>query len=198
MGRPSVKKQRAAEILEAFGKCVCKYGIEGATLERIAEESGLARPLIRHHMGNREDLIDSLFAKFLLQANEMVVRIAEEVPEDRRVETLLKRLFDDWESDWELVLLAEAFVAYSGSNPEMGLAMGQWVNDFTNAVSKQFRKEFPAAEKKDLDAVATGVVGIFFNVNSLEPLGTIRKLRLFSKQAAARLIGTLAVDPANI
>ena len=60
MGRPSVQKQRKAEVLDAFMTLVARFGVEGATLERIAEESGLKRPLIRHHLGNRDEMVRAL------------------------------------------------------------------------------------------------------------------------------------------
>ena len=38
MPRPSVKAERTEEILDAFERCVARYGVEGSTLERIAEQ----------------------------------------------------------------------------------------------------------------------------------------------------------------
>ena len=38
MGRPSVTEQRRNEILDAFVRCVGRYGLDGATLERLATE----------------------------------------------------------------------------------------------------------------------------------------------------------------
>ena len=47
-------RRRRQEYLDAFEKCVARYGIEGATLAKIAEIAGLARPLVRHNVGNRD------------------------------------------------------------------------------------------------------------------------------------------------
>ena len=55
MARPSVKEERREQILTAYEQCVARYGVEGATLDKVAEEAGLARPLIRHNIGNREE-----------------------------------------------------------------------------------------------------------------------------------------------
>ena len=38
MGRPSLTEVRTVEILDAFERCVARYGLEGSSLERIAED----------------------------------------------------------------------------------------------------------------------------------------------------------------
>ena len=43
MARPSVKDERTEAILAAFERCVARHGVEGATLQRTADEAGLAR-----------------------------------------------------------------------------------------------------------------------------------------------------------
>jgi AcrR family transcriptional regulator len=57
MGRPSLAAQRREQILDAMTRCVGEYGLEGATLERVAEASGFSRGHIRHYLGNREEMI---------------------------------------------------------------------------------------------------------------------------------------------
>ena len=56
-GRPSNQNERYLQVMEAMVRCVARFGLDGATLERIAAEAELSRPLIRHHLGNREDML---------------------------------------------------------------------------------------------------------------------------------------------
>ena len=56
VGRPSNRDDRYEQIMQALIRCVARYGVEGASLAQIAEEAGLKRPLVRHHLGNREDM----------------------------------------------------------------------------------------------------------------------------------------------
>ncbi len=51
-GRPSRTEERRLEILEAFGRCVARSGLEATTLEDVAREAGLQRAMIRHHVGD--------------------------------------------------------------------------------------------------------------------------------------------------
>ncbi|MEV0585321.1 TetR family transcriptional regulator [Nonomuraea sp. NPDC050310] len=50
-----------ALTVATFTRCVARYGLDGATLQRVADEAGTARGHICHHAGNREELRE-LFA----------------------------------------------------------------------------------------------------------------------------------------
>lgn len=56
-GRPTVANDRRHEILSAFIELIAERGIEGATTSAVAERSGIARPAVRHFVGNRNELI---------------------------------------------------------------------------------------------------------------------------------------------
>lgn len=191
MGRPSVQAQRKEEILRAFEICVAKFGVEGATLERIAEEAGLARPLIRHHMGNREEIIDALAERFLARWDETTEALISSLPEPNRAEALVNSLFDARKVNWEQVLVAEALIASSSTRPQLAEQLGKWVQSFVSLVGEQIQMSYPDAKKKSVRVVATGIVGIYFNVDSLEPLGAFKTLRADSKEAAKRLLNSL-------
>ena len=60
MGRPNLTEIRSAEILDAFERCVARYGLEESSLERVADEAGMKRSILRHYVGNREDLVQGL------------------------------------------------------------------------------------------------------------------------------------------
>ena len=60
MGRRSLASTRRPQILRAFEVCVLRYGLEGSSLERIAQEAGVRRSLIRHYFGNRNELTEAL------------------------------------------------------------------------------------------------------------------------------------------
>ena len=80
MPRRSLKEERRSQILDAFEICVARYGVEGATLERVAEEAGLARPLIRHNVGNREDLLDALLERYLESSEHSMRQLLAALP----------------------------------------------------------------------------------------------------------------------
>lgn len=192
MGRPSVQAQRKEEILVAFEKCVAKFGVEGATLERIAEEAGLARPLLRHHVGNREELIEALSGRFLAKWEDYATSLVAGLPDDDPAEALIDHLFTSNKDNWERVLVAEALISSSATRPELGQKLGQWVAGVVRLVAGQIQASYPLAAEESVRVVATGVVGIYFNVDSLEPLGSVETLLADSKKAAQQLVSTLA------
>lgn len=57
VGRPSVAAARRRQILEAAIRCIAAHGMSGATLDRIADEAGMARGHVRHFAGNRDDIL---------------------------------------------------------------------------------------------------------------------------------------------
>src|SRR5512145_1925442 len=59
MGRKSLADVRSEEILSAFERCIIQYGLD-VPLEQIAAETGVKRSIIRHYLGNRDDLIEAL------------------------------------------------------------------------------------------------------------------------------------------
>ena len=191
MPRPSVKAERTEEILDAFERCVARFGIEGSSLERIAEEAGLRRSLLRHHVGNRDDLVAALAARFLLRSQRQVEQLVAALPAARRAEALVEILFDPAHSDAHLVLVAEALIAAVPQHPDLGPKLRAWVEDFVAVVAGELRTARPVASEAACAEVAAGVVGIYVSVDSLAPLGPMSGYRDASKAAALRLLASL-------
>lgn len=191
MPRPSVKTERTEEILDAFERCVARYGVEGATLERIAEEAGLRRSLLRHYIGNRDELIDALTTRFIASSDAQVEALYDALPETKRVTALLDLLFDENYSNNHMALVASALIAAAPSDPALSTQLRDWTHRFIEGLANELQRSFPAAEAAVCFDVAAGLTGIYFNVESLAPLGQMQPLRIASKKAAERLLSTL-------
>ncbi len=191
MARPSLKEQRSKEILDAFERCVARYGVEGATLEKIAEEAGLQRSLLRHNVGNREDLLDALVNKYLSESTKALEVLESTITEETSPKGFVKYLFDESYSDPQAVLVAQALIiaaqSYTGISPRLQL----WVEDFTMSIVNILKILVPKAKTSECRIVATGIVGIYFNVESLTPLGAMKSFRRDSMKSALRLIESL-------
>ena len=194
MGRPSVKAERREQILDAYETCVARFGVEGASLEKIAETAGLARPLIRHNVGNREALLFALVERFLARSNHQVERMINALPEDKPIEAMIDWLFNPNYSDHQFVLVAEALIAASQDDTDLANRMRNWTRDFINKVQDVLATTYPNASPDKLQAVATGITGIYFNADSLTPLGDIHDIRVASKRAASLLVAILEVS----
>ncbi len=192
MGRPSLRSKRRKEILDAFERCIVDFGIEGATLEKLSDYSGLARPLIRHHAGNRDELLDALTERFLARSSAHVTEMASALSGDLAAEDLVDTLFTPYRGDVEQVLLAEALIAASRHDEALSKRMWTWFEEFVEFVADQVRRQYPAADEAAVREVAIGITGIFFNADSLKPLGGSESVAESSRRAARRLLASLA------
>ena len=194
MARPEIKQDRREQILDAFEVCVTRYGIEGATLAKTAETAGLARPLIRHNVGNRDDLVEALVSRYLARSRAAQDELIAGLPRDGRPRVLINRLFDPHFSDTRRVQVASALIAAAADDPALAQKMRDWLDDFVARLEHVIADAYPDASPAQVAAVAAGIIGIYFNVEALNPLGDIRPLVSASKEAALLLIASLEAN----
>ena len=155
MPRPSLKAQRTEEILEAFARCVGKFGLEGSTLERIAEEAGVKRTILRHYVGNRDDLIDALTESIVDFYNRQSADLFALLPARGGSDLLVDYLFSgDGALSIEMMLAAEQLIAAGDRYPTVRRDMAAWVTTFVGQVSDVIARDHPDASEDDLLAVA--------------------------------------------
>lgn len=195
MGRPSVKAERTEEILKAFERCVVRYGVDGATLERLADEAKLQRSLIRHYVGNRDDLLQALLDRFLAHSDQSSQLFFSSLPEEKPAQVMVDSLFDVSHSDSSQAAVGNALIVAANNNSQLRGRLKRWVDDFVTAVFQVLEQAYPGCSKKDCMEVAAGIVGIYFNVASVVHLGDMKGLWQDSKKAAERLLGTLSKKP---
>ena len=191
MARPEIKDTRRAQILDAFEVCVAKYGVEGATLAKTAEQAGLARPLVRHNVGNREELISALVDRFLERSQDKMQTFVVALPANDTARHAVEWLFDPRYADTQLMQVAYALITFSADNAEMAEKMQAWVGDFAERFTRLIADDYPQADPARITAVANGIMGIYFNVESLSVLGGSDTLSEPSKQAAMMLLDAL-------
>jgi len=82
MPRKSLAKERREQLLDAFERCIVKYGLEGTSLEQVAEEAGMTRSIIRHYIGNRDELVNALIERIIQQyTQQLTAQYADLSPE---------------------------------------------------------------------------------------------------------------------
>ena len=77
MGRKSLSEERAKQIINAFATCILKYGLHDSSLERIAEEAGVKRSIIRHYIGNRNEVLKALVDRITCRYIQELVAATE-------------------------------------------------------------------------------------------------------------------------
>ena len=194
MGRPSLTEQRVEEILDAFEICVARYGTEGATLEKVAEQAGLARALIRHNVGNRDELLATMVERFLARMTRESDELFESLPRSNRIETLIDWLFDPKYADTHVTGVFSALFTAAYDRPELAKSLRGWMGKFVKSVESELRRVYPDAPEDRFNPVATGIVSIYFNFDSMAPLGRMPDFRENSSRAALLLSRALETE----
>ena len=192
MPRPDLTTERTAQILDAFERCVARHGLEGTSLEQVADEAGVKRSIIRHYVGNREDLVLAMARRFADRYQDQLNEMRSYAQSSPRVERLLECLFPSTSTDhFSDVVLAEALIAASERDDEIRTIMAKTITDTVNAVRDILTLECPDSPAKAAWTVASGVVGISFNHQSLATLALPPRHRSAALTSARRLIETL-------
>lgn len=192
MGRPNLTEARTAEILDAFERCVARFGLEGSSLERVAEEAGMKRSILRHYIGNRDEMIVALAERVVRKYQVAFQEFLDYISDKNRATQLLSYFFPDKpaESTGD-ILVVEALIAAGEQYPDVRQLMFGYVDGLVGDVSRQLRLAFPSASKQQCWNVAYGVVSICFNQESLSPMQLPPKYLKAARASAKALVQSL-------
>lgn len=192
MARPRVTAERREEILAAFAHCVARDGVEGASLQQVADEAGLARGLLRHHLGNREEMILALAERFCRHSLEEMAELQAMLPKARRLEKLIAALFTvHYASAAQDLQVGAALINAAAGRPALRKLLRDWYDAFEAIIAAELRKAYPKARRGAVAEVASAIAGMAFSADSLTPLGAVDDLFARSRRAALRLAATL-------
>lgn len=192
MPRPSLKDQRSREILNAFVTCAARYGLEGATQERIALEAGVKRPLLRHYLGNRDEMVSALCAHIVDEFDILSDVMAERLKGCDQAIDIIDLLFDPAsETDPRLVLVFQGLTANADAYPQMRQPLLSSINRFIKLIETFLRRTSTARRKSQREAVAYGLAALFMSSDALSPLDPPPEWRAATKRAARALVDSL-------
>ncbi len=168
MGRPSLQDQRTAEILNAYQVCVARHGLDGATQERIAEQAGVKRTLLRHYLGNKEEMVEALIkhvvARFDAETDQMIASL----PERERPKALLDILFGPLGvTEKASVLTINALGAASDRFPKARTGLLAAIDRMQTAVGVELNNHYPDAGNEKCRVAAFGICQLYFSIDSL-------------------------------
>lgn len=83
MGRPSNTEQRRAQIVEGLLLAMAEHGYDGASVQLIAEKSGLAPGLVHYHFKTKQEILLALIARLAALLEERFERRAKGVTSAR-------------------------------------------------------------------------------------------------------------------
>lgn len=103
--------ERRTEVLDATWRVIARYGLEGATVRRIADEAGYSNGILTHYFKNKEDILISAHQLAFSRAGE---RISRAMADLSGISALRQALFEALPLDAERLLEAQVDVSFLG------------------------------------------------------------------------------------
>jgi AcrR family transcriptional regulator len=182
---------RRPQILAAFEDCVLKYGLEGSSLERIAQQAGVRRSLIRHYFGNRDELTEALIAGVIARTVAESEDMARAAGAEGGAAALAGYLTGSRFADKRDDALIDALMAVSHRDPDLRAQLRRKYQAFQRAIEQQLRRSFPSAAAEDIRVTSYGLMCLAVGSASMHDLEFPASKRNYARRTAMQLIGLL-------
>ena len=191
MGRKNLTEERTAEILAAFARCMIKYGLD-TSLDQVAEEAGMTRSIIRHYIGNREEVINALVARITADYLAELRAEAAQIPQEQMIAVTLDYLFEaeaGYDDTDKLIfdVMMTAQDRYLQAKQTIISMFEELITMFSDDLERAYRQ----ADKVHCRDVAYSVLALAMSTESLMGLGINGRYRTIARTSAEALIRTL-------
>jgi AcrR family transcriptional regulator len=190
MGRPSLGQVRRPQILQAFEACLIRYGLEGTTLDRVAEEAGMTRGLVRYYLGNRDEVLRALGVhirdRYSVWLQELV---AADRSKDRLSSVLDALLLGHVPRD--LYLVSDALFSVAVRDPELAAVLRETYMEFERTIDTELAAALPDADPRARRQVALAILCLAFATPDLRAMGFPADRQTAARSTADRLVESL-------
>ncbi len=194
MGRKDLTEQRHEDILDAFERCLIKYGLEDSTLERVAQEAGKSRNIIRHYIGNREDLIAAFVERILLRIKQVAADILENTPKQKLIPKVLDFLFEERSADSPPDLgerMLGGMWHIREQSPKVQQALFNFYQEFEKILTDGLKQLYPDVPAKKCQEVAYSLICLAETNWVLGTVGVDVSHTRMARHSAEYLLGML-------
>lgn len=185
MGRPSMAAQRAEEILDALEACIIEHGIQATSLENIADKAGFKRSILRHYIGNRDEIICALSTRWSQVYATQWEEILHWLPKNNRAESLIDTIFVVGTKERvNNTIIGEALFSEAKRLPSIKQDQENIMVDFIKYFSDALAIDYPNADTSSVELVSHGIYANYLLAESFLPLkliDQIHKLKQSSK-----------------
>lgn len=172
MARPSVNAERKEAILQAYEYCIANYGVDGTSSQKVAEVAGLARPLVRYHVGNNDQLLNLVVDRLIDRSNkDMEELLALKID---NAETLVDIFFGDYGADhyYNDIMIYSALTSKLLVVPGLKEKLSKWMEDSYASLKQRVLKTFPNITDKQATEAAALLFGMYCTLETLKQLET--------------------------
>ncbi len=91
MGRKSLAKERRAQIVEAFYRCITRDGLQKASTRQVAKEAGVQPSILHHYFKDRDEMIEELVRSIV---DKIAARYLAEISRHKNPETRFNKAIE--------------------------------------------------------------------------------------------------------
>ena len=190
MPRPSLADVRRPQLLDAYARCLVKFGAEGSTLERIADEAGVTRALVRHYLGNRDDVDRALVAFLRERGVGWFTGLGTGLAPRDRLVAILDALFAHGSEQPGQVV--DTLLGATSQDPVLRGLLREMYLEFEHLLDAELAAAYPRVEPAQRRQVAYAILCLAGMHSSLAELGFPVDRAIAARRSAQLLIDTLA------
>ena len=193
MARPSMAPQRREEILDALEFCILENGIQASSLENIADKAGMKRTILRHYIGNRDDIICALSTRFCQNYARQWQEILAWLPTVNRADALIDTLFTIGSKEMiDVTIIGEALFSEAKRLPQVKQDQEDVMAEFISHLTDALTIEYPTASPEKIDLVSHGIYANYLLAESFLPLKLVNQVHKL-KHSAKLLCSSLSI-----
>jgi AcrR family transcriptional regulator len=169
--------ERREQLLQVARKVFAKRGYHTVTMDEVAAEAGITKPILYDHFPSKRDLYRGLLEADLATLQKKIEKALESSPGNReRIRASFQAYFDfmDEEGEGFRLLMKEAV----GAEEEFRELVGRFREDVLSAVTEvMIRESQRRLSRKEAEDVALGLIGMAETVAQHEPGRSKRERR---------------------
>ena len=191
MPRPSMAAQRREEILDALEQCILEDSLEATSLEMLAEKANMKRSILRHYIGNRDDIIVALSERYRDYYNAQWQQTIQWLPDNNRLPAFLDIMFAERNQNYiNRSIVGEAIYSQAKRLKDVRDHQLFTMNQSIDFITRELRTAYPEASDESLALVSRGILAAYMNGESFLPLDLNQEIKEL-KQVCLLLVGTL-------
>jgi AcrR family transcriptional regulator len=170
--------------------CLVERGVDGTTLDKIAERAGVTRGLVRHYLGNREDVVRALGVHVRDRYVAWLRDLVDDRPPDQRLDAVLDALLSGNEPR-DLYQLLTALFAAASHDAHVTAMLLDLYREFERTIDTELAVARPNADPGARRQVAFAILSLSAASSDFQMLGFPRDRTVAARTAATRLIDSL-------
>ncbi|QLH74673.1 MAG: TetR/AcrR family transcriptional regulator [Methanomassiliicoccales archaeon] len=192
MGRKSLAVQRKEQILDAFERCVVRNGLDGVTIEQIANEADVMPSIIRHYIGNWNDLVRELVHRTIRRYDMMIDELSKASKGHDVVPRMLENMYPvtSEAADREKFVLGLLMTA-KDRYPETKEMILDLLRKATTSMGEALHRTYPNTPKETCDQVAYSLICISITNDIAKNMGMDLRYTEGARVSAEALINFL-------